>query len=92
MENSFTEKLEKELKDIPEILVGGRTDSAIQAIGSNAADKTNAFAVQGFTYNPIYHIGLIVAEIQSERYKRTKDLKATLEMRLLRLQGQAGGD
>ncbi len=85
------QKLEKELKDIPEVLVNSKGSSALQALGHAKADRLNVFAVQGFTNNPIYHIGLIVAEWQSDNYKRTKDLKATLELRLLRLQRQADG-
>jgi hypothetical protein len=35
--------------------------------------------------NPIYHIGLIVAEYQSNKYKENKELKSNLELRLMNL-------
>ena len=84
-------KLEKELKEIPDFLLSGKMGAGMAAIGDAKADKLNVFGVKGFTGNPIYHVGLIVAEIQSDRYKRAKDLKATLELRLLRLKRQADG-
>ena len=43
------------------------------------------FQVQGFTKSPIYHVGLLVAEMQANRYKRAKELKSILELRKLNL-------
>ena len=78
------DKLDKTLKTIPDVLVNDRGQAAVASMAN--ADPLQVFNVQGFTYNPIYHVGLMVATWQGERYKRNKDLKAVLELRLLRLQ------
>lgn len=81
----------KLLEDVPEVIVNSQSEAALATVSNAKIDPLNMFAMQGFAANPIYHIGLIVAEIQSERYKRAKDLKAVLELRMLNLQRQKDG-
>lgn len=83
------EKVDKTLKSIPEILVNARGQAALASMVT--ADVTGAFQVQGFTYNPIYHVGMMVATWQGERYKRNADLKMALELRKLHLERARSG-
>lgn len=81
----------KTLETLPQILVNEKSEATMATVGAAKIDPLGLFRVRGFTYNPIYHIGLMVAEIQTERYKRAKDLKAVLELRLLHLERQRDG-
>lgn len=76
-------QIDRTLKSVPDLLVNERGQAALAAVTTD--DPLQIFQVQGFTYNPIYHIGLMVATWSGERYKRSKDLKSVLELRLLRL-------
>lgn len=76
----------KRLENIPEILVNAAGEISSKTSDKNVLDSTGVFAVKGFTYNPIYHVSLFVAEWQANRYKRNKELKTMLELRLLNLQ------
>lgn len=79
---------EKLIEAIPDVTIG--TDTANGALAVFEASQVDPF---GFsianihkTENPIYHIGMIVAEFQNKLYQRNKELKMMLEMRALRLQ------
>jgi len=57
--------------------------------GMTKSGATNTFIdVMDFTYNPIFHVRLMIAEWQAERYKASKDKKKLLELRLLSLKMQ----
>jgi hypothetical protein len=78
---------EKRFASIPDVIMSERTQEAIVATyGESKLDPYGAPAVQGFLGNPIYHIRLLVAEWQANRYKAMKDKKKMLEMRLMHLQ------
>lgn len=77
---------EKMLDAVPEVLVNARGEAALKVFGETRVDPLGTFMVKGFTGNPIYHIGMIVAEMQASRYKRAKELKSILELRLLNMQ------
>ena len=77
---------EKVLEKIPDILVNKNIDASLRVFGDAQVDPLGVFQVKGFTGNPIYHIGTIIAEAQANRYKRSKELKSILELRLLNLQ------
>ena len=77
---------EKVLEKIPDILVNKNIDASLRVFGDAQIDPLGVFQVKGFTSNPIYHIGTIIAEAQANRYKRSKELKSILELRLLNLQ------
>lgn len=81
------EKIEKALKNIPDILVNQDGQAALAALNITKSDPLGTFVnMQGFAANPIYHIGLLVAEYQSNRYKEMRELKTVLELRLLQLE------
>lgn len=80
------EKIQKTLDAIPEVLVNAKGQAALAAFTADKIDPFGLFNVQGFTYNPIYHIGMMVAEYQFDRYKRARELKSVLELRMLHLQ------
>lgn len=81
------ERVEKALKNIPEILVNENGQAALAALNISKSDPIGTFGnVHGFASNPIYHIGLMVAEYQTNRYKEARELKTVLELRLLQLE------
>lgn len=84
-------EIEKTLKSVPEVLVNARGEAALKVFGDSKVDPAGIFKVKGFTGNLIYRIGMMVAEIQANRYKRNKELKSILELRLLNLQQQRAG-
>lgn len=73
------------LKTVPDVLVNEDTEATLATFAPNKVDPTGIHGLQGFFYNPIYHIGLIVAEHQSVRYKEQQELKLNLELRLMNL-------
>lgn len=71
---------------IPEVNVNSKTaNTLLGAYKERDIDPFSSGYVAGFTGNPIYHIRLVVAEWQSNRYKANKDKKKILELRLLHL-------
>lgn len=104
IENGFTEfciglnaltkngvNIAKTLDSIPDILVNARGEVAINGLNSFKVDPLGLFSATGFTGNPIYHVGVVVAQMQANRYKRQKELKTILELRLLDLQNNMHG-
>ncbi len=83
-----TDKAQKTLDTIPEVLVGPEFQSTVSAFGANTTDPFVVGTLSGFTYNPIYHIGLIVGEYQSTRAKQARELRSMLELRALYLERQ----
>lgn len=81
MEGNFQETLES----IPDINLSENPDAIVSAIGENRLDPFGTKMLVGFSGSPIYHIGLLVAEYQANRYKEKKELKTVLELRLLNL-------
>lgn len=75
-----------------EITVNERTiDNIVAAYKEEEVDPLGSAVVQEFEYNPIYHIRLIIAEWQADRYKGFKDKKKMLELRLLHLRSLEQG-
>lgn len=71
---------------LPEVVVNEKTYAALAAAYSaDKLDPMETLLMSGFEANPIYHIRLIVAEWQADRYKVYKDKKRMLELRLLQL-------
>ena len=83
-----TDKVQKTLDSIPEVLVGPHAQTALAAFGAFSTDPFALGSMSGFTYNPIYHIGLIVGEFQSTRAKQARELRSMLELRALYLERQ----
>lgn len=85
------DQLEKILEKAPDILVKASSEATL-ALAGQATDQTGVFSLKGFIGSPIYRVGLIIAEYQATRYKRNKELKTLLELRLLNLQQQQSGN
>jgi hypothetical protein len=83
------DQYEKLLAKIPDININSSNADALTAtLGS---DKLDPMGLQGFSSvssNPIYHVALMVAEWQANRYKAARDTKRLLELRLLNMQMQ----
>lgn len=75
----------KTIRAVPDVLVNEDTEAALATFGALKIDPAGVHNLQGFAMNPIYHIGLIVAEYQSNKYKENKELKSNLELRLMNL-------
>lgn len=86
------QEIEKIIEKIPDILINSTNADAISStIGHDKlSPMSNHGLIQGpnptIFNNPIYHIGLMVAEYQANRYKLSKETKKVLELRLLNLQ------
>lgn len=75
--------------EIPELNVGGKYSHAVAGVYKESdIDPISGGFINGFVYNPIYHIRLTIAEWQASRYKANKDKKKMLELRLLHLKLQ----
>lgn len=73
-------------KELPDIVINEKNYQSLAAVyNSNKLDPLEATVTSGFTSNPIYHMRLVVAEWQADRYKVYKDKKRMLELRLLQL-------
>lgn len=76
---------QKELENTPNVTVGPNSEATLAGFSSLKLDPVNMFAVNGFV-NPIYRIGMMIAEWQVARYKEAKELKTVLELRRLYLE------
>lgn len=79
------------LKNIPNLVVAPEEADAVES--SVGIAKIDPLGV-GFipvSLNPIYHIGMLVAEWQAERYKLATEEKRSLEYRLLSLKEMRDG-
>lgn len=82
----------KLLTELPDVVISSRNEQALKGMYSDQQlDPFKSSYIQGFTGNPIYHLRMVVAEWQSNRYKANKDKKKTLELRLLHLKLQNEG-
>lgn len=81
-----TPDFRKILTEVPEVMLNSKTANAVAGIYKEQdIDPFASSQMVGFTYNPIYHVRLMVAEWQASRYKSNKDKKKMLELRLLHL-------
>ncbi len=78
--------IEKRLTDLPDVVLNDSTASAVLSVyGDNKLDPIGTPLVLGFENNPIYHVRLVIAEWQANRYKSMRDKKKMLELRLMHL-------
>lgn len=86
--------LAKSTNDVKQLLIGLpditiRADNFAAVNSMFAPNKLDPFNLRapsrGFTGNPIFKIGMLVAEWQANRYKKNMELKKVLELRLLNL-------
>lgn len=76
---------EKELDNLPGVTIGAMSEATLANIGSVKLDPSNIFATNGFI-QPVYRIGMMVAEYQVARYKEAVELKTNLELRKMFLE------
>jgi hypothetical protein len=79
-------RIEKAIDNIPEVLLSIDTGEVV--VGTFSQDRLDPLALHAFsstTSNPIYHIRMVFAERQVAKFKRNKELKKVLELRLLNL-------
>jgi len=82
---------EKHLKALPDATVDDKTENTFGVLhGFNAIDPMGLrnFAV---TWNPFYHVALMVAEYQATSYKEAEEETRLLQQRLLQLQQMHDG-
>lgn len=80
------DKFQKQLEETPDVVLNAQTAGVLVGAYSEAKlDPQALVMLQGFQGSPIYHVRLLVAEWQADRYKAFKDKKRMLELRLLNL-------
>lgn len=78
---------------IPDAVLNDTTIQNIVAVYKEEdVDPMNSAVIQNFQGNPIYHVRLVFAEWQANRYKAFKDKKKMLELRLLHLRMQQNNE
>lgn len=83
------DKFAKTIEEIPDVFLDINTGSTL--IGTVGEDKLDPLLMRNFsgnTNNVIYHLRLMIAERQIANYKKNKELKKILELRLLNLKMQ----
>ena len=76
----------KILDDIPDVVISRRTEhSIVNLYKESDLDPIPSGLIKGFTGSPIYHVRLIIANWQANRYKANKEKKKVLELRALHL-------
>lgn len=77
----------KQISEVPEVHLAQKDFDTINSLypGRKLNPFESTFGVTGFTYSPVYHIRLLVAEWQTARYYSMKDKKRALSVKLLYL-------
>lgn len=80
------EDFKKVIFELPDTVINSQTEATVISVyKEHELDPMSSAMVQGFEGNPIYHLRLIFAEWQANRYKNFSDKKRMLELRLLHL-------
>lgn len=80
------EDFQKCFLKIPDVVISSKGAQAISGVyNERDIDPFASSYVSGFMGSPIYHVRLMVAEWQANRYRVNKDKKKVLELRLLHL-------
>lgn len=78
--------IKRQLEDIPDIIVTEENAGTLgSTIGENKVDPFQMKFIPTWL-NPIYHVGMFVAEWQAERYKEAKEELKLLQLRKLNLE------
>lgn len=81
-----TATVHKLLSDVPDIVItSDNYDSLASTVGEKKLDPLQMKLIPVWL-NPIYHIGMFVAEWQAERYKASKDELRLVQLRKLNLE------
>lgn len=84
-------QVKKQMADIPDIVVTSENASTLPAtLGEHKIDPFQMKLIP-IALNPIYHIGMMVAEWQASRYKASKEEVKLLELRKLNLEKLQAG-
>lgn len=83
-------KLTKELHDIPDINITPDNEENLVRVSSNKIDPFSLRLIP-IWLNPIYHIGMFVAEWQANRYKAAKEELKIIQLRKLHLERLSSG-
>lgn len=79
-------EFEKLFAEMPDVVVNEKTFNALAAVYKpENLSSISSPLMRNFEGNPLYHLRLMVAEWQADRYKACKDRKRVLELRLLNL-------
>lgn len=79
-------EFDKLISNVPDVIVNSKTVNSIKGLYKEIdIDPFSSSYIVSFTGNPIYHIRLMIAEWQANRYKSQKEKKKMLELRLLHL-------
>lgn len=85
----------KQVGEIPEVHLTQKDQDVIASLypPKKLNPFESSFGVSGFTYSPVYHVRLLLAEWQTARYYSMKDKKRALSVKLLYLKElKEGGD
>lgn len=80
------DKFKSGLDDIPDVVLDDNNAATVASVFSHGVlDPYGSVLQQGFIGSPVYHIRLIFAEWQADRYKVCKDKRQMLELRIMQL-------
>jgi len=72
---------------VPDIYITvSEYSKAVTMHDETTIDPIQAPIIKGFEYNPVYHLRMLYAEWQADRYKAYRDKKRVLEVKLLNLE------
>ena len=78
-------KFVKSIEEAPDAVVNEKTADSVAAVFGDEKINSQSLPMHNFERNPIYHIRLVIAEWQANRYKSMQNKKRLLELRLLNL-------
>lgn len=78
-------KFKKMVEEAPDAVVNDKTAAATAAVFGDDKVNSSSLPMQQFERNPIYHLRLVIAEWQANRYKAMQTKKRLLELQLLNL-------
>lgn len=76
----------KVVENIPDVAIGNDPEATMSTLGEKVVNPLFVMGYAPTSYNPIYHVRLMIAEYQVARYKQAVELKTVLELRLLNLE------
>lgn len=80
---------EQAFDEIADVLVGAETFSSV--FGETKIDPFKVFIASDFRGNPLYMVGMMVAEYQHNQYKKMEAQKQAIEKRLIAMRRSANG-
>lgn len=80
-------KVKEAFDRMPDVVISDQTeDTILSFVSAKDLDPIGTQAMSGFTYNPIYHFRMVIAEWQTNRYNASREKKRELELRLIHLE------